>query len=229
MQDHSSNRNIIWATDNYSSRGYGYCFHDEITISAITGYNGSVIKPRVEKSQKEQAERIKQKAEVFTPPHGFVISKIILLITHGLILKIFLMLSISISVSDMKNYEKKLKILYFVVMLKDEDYKIYYKPLLLWDINRFLIDSQGQDSLTTVFEELPLGSADEVKNILLNFIHESENQKQMIPGVASMEQLMEKIPNGKTTFHINVPASFNGNDVLFAISKAISALLFVKV
>lgn len=126
---------------------------------------------------------------------------------------------ISISVYDMKNYEKKLKILYFVVMLKDDEYKIYYKPLLLWDINRFLIDSQGQDSRATDFEELPLGSADEVKNILLNFIHESENQKQMIPGVASMEQLMKKIPNGKTTFHINVPASFNGNDVLSAISK----------
>ena len=67
LQDHSSKKNIIWATDNYSSRGYGYCFRDEITISAITGYNGGVIKPRVEKSKKEQAERIKQKAEVFTP------------------------------------------------------------------------------------------------------------------------------------------------------------------
>lgn len=126
---------------------------------------------------------------------------------------------ISISVADMKNYEKKLKALYFVVMLKDDDYKIYYKPLLLWDINRFLIDSQGQESMTTDFEELPLGSADELKNILINFVHESENQKQMIPGVASMEQLMAKIPNGKATFHINVPASFNGNDVLSAIHK----------
>ena len=67
LQDHSSKKNIIWATDNYSSREYGYYFHDEITISAITGYNGSVIKPRVEKSKKEQTERIRQKAEVFTP------------------------------------------------------------------------------------------------------------------------------------------------------------------
>lgn len=67
LQDHSSKKNIIWATDNYSSRGGGYYNHDQITIQAITGYNGSVIKPRTEKSQKEQAERIRQKAEVFTP------------------------------------------------------------------------------------------------------------------------------------------------------------------
>lgn len=126
---------------------------------------------------------------------------------------------ISIEVADMKNYEKKLKIIYFVILSKDDKYRIFYKPFLLWDINRFLIDSQGQDSMTTDFEELPLNSPDDVKKILLSFLHESENQKQMIPGVSNMEQLMEKIPNGKTTFHINVPASFNEHDVLSAISK----------
>ena len=67
LKDHSSKQNIIWATDNYSSRGCGYYSHDQITVQAITGYNGSVIKPRTEKSQKEQAERVRQKAEVFTP------------------------------------------------------------------------------------------------------------------------------------------------------------------
>ncbi len=67
LQDHSSKKNIIWATDNYASRGCGFYNHDQITIQAITGYNGSVIKPRTEKSQKEQAERVRQKAEVFTP------------------------------------------------------------------------------------------------------------------------------------------------------------------
>ena len=67
LKDHSSGKNIIWATDNYSSRGFGYQNDDYITVPLITGYNGSVIKPRVEKSKKEKADRIKQKAEVFTP------------------------------------------------------------------------------------------------------------------------------------------------------------------
>ena len=54
-------------TDNYAHRGEGFQRHDHIELSTITGYNGNVIKPRVEKSKKEQIDRIKQKAEVFTP------------------------------------------------------------------------------------------------------------------------------------------------------------------
>lgn len=67
LKDHSSNKNIIWATDNYAIRGKGYYPHDHITLKAITGRNGLVIKPRVKKSKKEQNKRIKDKAEVFTP------------------------------------------------------------------------------------------------------------------------------------------------------------------
>ena len=67
LRDRSSGKNIIWATDNYSSRGLGYRSQDNITIGSITGHHGNVIKPRTEKSQKEQADRIRDKAEVFTP------------------------------------------------------------------------------------------------------------------------------------------------------------------
>lgn len=67
LRDHSSCKNIIWATDNYKSRGNGYQEYENITLKSITGRNGLVIKPRVEKSQKEQSKRIKDKAEVFTP------------------------------------------------------------------------------------------------------------------------------------------------------------------
>ena len=67
LKDRSSNKNIIWATDNYAIRGKGYYPHDHITLKAITGRNGLVIKPRVKKSKKEQNKRIKDKAEVFTP------------------------------------------------------------------------------------------------------------------------------------------------------------------
>lgn len=67
LRDQSSGKNIIWATDNYAHRGDGFQRHDHIELSTITGYNGNVIKPRVEKSKKEQIDRIKQKAEVFTP------------------------------------------------------------------------------------------------------------------------------------------------------------------
>lgn len=67
LTDRSSKKNLIWATDNYASRGFGFQSFDYITVNAIIRRNGSVIKPRVEKSKKEQSERIKSKAEVFTP------------------------------------------------------------------------------------------------------------------------------------------------------------------
>lgn len=67
LKDQTSGKNIIWATDNYSDRGFGYQYTDYITIESITGYHGNVIKPRSEKSKKEQADRVREKAEVFTP------------------------------------------------------------------------------------------------------------------------------------------------------------------
>ncbi len=67
LRDRSSGKNIVWATDNYSSRGFGYQSYDHITIEAITGHRGNIIKPRTEKSKAEQQKRIRTKAEVFTP------------------------------------------------------------------------------------------------------------------------------------------------------------------
>lgn len=67
LLDRTTKKNLIWATDNYTSRGPGYRSSDNISIYAIIKRNGSIIKPRVEKSKKEQAERVKTKAEVFTP------------------------------------------------------------------------------------------------------------------------------------------------------------------
>ena len=58
---------IIWATDDYNELGEGYTSTDEITIAAVRKDNGNIIRPRVEKSKKEQSARSKEKAEVFTP------------------------------------------------------------------------------------------------------------------------------------------------------------------
>ena len=59
--------NIFWATDNYSDRGKGYQYGDQITVEAITGYNGNVIVPRSVKSREQQQQRSREMAEVFTP------------------------------------------------------------------------------------------------------------------------------------------------------------------
>lgn len=67
LQDHTTKKNIIWATDNYMPLGDGYSEYDEITIKCITGENGQVIKPRTKKTKDEQIARVRDKAEVFTP------------------------------------------------------------------------------------------------------------------------------------------------------------------
>ena len=67
LKDHSSKKNIIWATDNYEPLGEGYKFSSHIEVSAITGSNGTIIRPRVNKNKAEQQSRVKDKAEVFTP------------------------------------------------------------------------------------------------------------------------------------------------------------------
>lgn len=58
---------IIWATDDYASLGEDYTFHEPITVEKIIGEHGMIIRPRCKKSLEEQSQRIKDKAEVFTP------------------------------------------------------------------------------------------------------------------------------------------------------------------
>lgn len=84
LKDHSATRatftpeqvkagqqvNIFWATDIYEQRygvGNGYDYHDPITIEKVTGENGNVVQPRVNKTKEEQEKRSRDRAEVFTP------------------------------------------------------------------------------------------------------------------------------------------------------------------
>ena len=67
LLDHTTRKRIFWATDSYKDMGEGYQFNDEISVEHITGANGQIIQPRALKDSKEQTQRTKDKAEVFTP------------------------------------------------------------------------------------------------------------------------------------------------------------------
>lgn len=67
LTDKTTKKNLIWATDNYQSKGFGFLSNDYISVYAISGRYGSVIKPRIEKSKEDIKKRIRDKAEVFTP------------------------------------------------------------------------------------------------------------------------------------------------------------------
>lgn len=65
--DHTTQKNILWATNNYEHLGEAYQKHKEIKPELITGTNGNIIMPRVKKDATLQHSRVKNMAEVFTP------------------------------------------------------------------------------------------------------------------------------------------------------------------
>lgn len=67
LKDRTTGKNILWATDNYSSHGFAYKKDRPIELSLVTGHHSRLIKPRTMKSQREQTLRTKDMAETFTP------------------------------------------------------------------------------------------------------------------------------------------------------------------
>ena len=67
LLDHTTKRNICWATNDYKDCGHMHQAHSEITVASITGKYAGLIAPRTSKSRELQTSRTKNKAEVFTP------------------------------------------------------------------------------------------------------------------------------------------------------------------
>ena len=68
LQDKSTGKNIVFATDNYRlNYGTGYSEYSYMTVQTVRGFASCNIQPRVYKSAYEQSERTRKKAEVFTP------------------------------------------------------------------------------------------------------------------------------------------------------------------
>tara|TARA_R100001039_G_scaffold7584_1_gene3456 strand:+ start:490 stop:1476 length:987 start_codon:yes stop_codon:yes gene_type:complete len=67
LRDHTTHKNIFWATNNYEHLGAPYNSDSYILPELITGENGNIIMPRVHKDKVLQQYRSKEMAEVFTP------------------------------------------------------------------------------------------------------------------------------------------------------------------
>lgn len=67
IRDHTTQKNIFWATDNYEHLGESYAYNAPITPDLITGENGNIIMPRVHKDLALQISRAKEMGEIFTP------------------------------------------------------------------------------------------------------------------------------------------------------------------
>jgi hypothetical protein len=67
LQDKTTSKNILWATDSYLTIGEMFLPQSEIKTELVTGDFGTLIQPRAIKSKEEQLYRTRDKAEVFTP------------------------------------------------------------------------------------------------------------------------------------------------------------------
>jgi hypothetical protein len=67
LQDRTTGKKILWATDSYESKGEMFAPEAEIKTELVTGVHGTLIQPRAIKSKEEQLYRTRDKAEVFTP------------------------------------------------------------------------------------------------------------------------------------------------------------------
>lgn len=67
LQDKTTRKNILWATNTYEALGAYYVADSQITEDLMSGINADIIQPRIAKAQQEQAQRTKKHAEVFTP------------------------------------------------------------------------------------------------------------------------------------------------------------------
>ena len=65
LKDKNTNKNIIFATNNYAKKGYKET--TEIRIEFLKNRKRALIRARIDKSKEEQRIRSKEKAEVFTP------------------------------------------------------------------------------------------------------------------------------------------------------------------
>lgn len=66
LQDKSTKKNIIWATDIYEEHGESFFDTVHMNGSSLFGRE-DIIRPRIQKSLEAQAQRTRKKAEVFTP------------------------------------------------------------------------------------------------------------------------------------------------------------------
>ncbi|MGN0586925.1 MAG: Eco57I restriction-modification methylase domain-containing protein [Oscillospiraceae bacterium] len=67
LTDRSTNKHIVWATNDYIGYGEDFAPECEITAAQITDTDADRIRPRVTKAREKQNLRTKDKGEVFTP------------------------------------------------------------------------------------------------------------------------------------------------------------------
>lgn len=125
---------------------------------------------------------------------------------------------IDVEIADLKIYKKEKRVLYLVVENKGDKYKVFYKALFLWDLEKILSKANGSTKRLP-FEEMPYTDTTKVKKLLFDFIKESNKQHVTIPNVLSLQDLGAKIYRGELKFDIDLPLQFTEKDILKGVAE----------
>lgn len=75
LEDKTTGKRIIWATNSYSEYGTNCCDRYEISPGVLQGTTPIPLQPRAFKTLEAQQQRTKSKAEVFTP--SWIVNKMV--------------------------------------------------------------------------------------------------------------------------------------------------------
>ena len=109
----------------------------------------------------------------------------------------------SVNTQDLRNYSSKNRIIYFIITQFKGQQRVFYKAMTLYDLKKYVHDAGEHNSISILFDELPEDSA-MVKNIIEDFIIDVRRQKQLIPNVLNIKDLLRMKPRGTLRFQLNV-------------------------
>lgn len=125
---------------------------------------------------------------------------------------------ISVDIADLKIYKTEQRVLYFVCEISRDnptEYKLYYHPMLLWDLEKTISENANQKQVTLTFSEFPKNDKATASRILKTFLKEASKQKNLIPGVLSIGDLRGSKRKGNLRIDVhNLPADCTIKDLI---------------
>lgn len=97
-----------------------------------------------------------------------------------------------VEVVDLRNFFRDGGAIFFVVqIITDEQYKIFYTPLLRFQLRRLLEQAGNQKTKQITLEEFPIKDKGGMVRILSDFLTNREKQWNLLPNIKSLNDLAE--------------------------------------
>ena len=121
-----------------------------------------------------------------------------------------------VSVVDLNNYKKDGSILYFLVQIVNDNYKIFYAKLFLIDLERLISMAKKQQTISISFAEFP-EDIKSIQAIIEDYIDTANKQKQLLPEVFDLDTFISRYPNRAVTFNVKLPLNPTQSDIISSI------------